>query len=265
MTLAMNASKHTASSYELAAAMTNRIGFLDWEGVSAKQFCAYVLSKGGADPLSLIEPIDTMAFEAEVDAHWGRAWATAAGQIAGFITSKPSALMQEPREGHQGAWPSGRSWDTAIHALTGSILFGFSPAERDQACAAFIGKAPWNEFTSWLRTADLPSPDDVLSGRVVFHHRPARLDRTVAVLGSCTSMVMSAPEADKKALANAFWRVLDNLTQNAAGALDLCVTTIAQLCSAELFVGNTTAYTVVGRIAPVALNAGIDLRKYTNG
>jgi hypothetical protein len=171
--------------------------------------------------------------EKRVLADWGPAWARARGVVAGFTRAAPAALHKQPAAGSPDAskaWPSHRSWEFACRALASAQVHGLSEADGDMFCAAFVGSGVTGELIEYRSKADLPDPIDVLDGRVKFKPDFKRLDRTYAVLGSCSSIVMSdvqsaggAVKAKKDAKAmKRFGALLDLLGATAEGAVDLC-------------------------------------------
>lgn len=259
--LAMNAAKDTSGAWDISPAMANRFGWLEWKGVTARQFGAYLSASGGRKKVVCDSaPVNAALLEAKVDAQWPAAWASAAGAIAGFLESHGSLLHKMPPDGvAAGPWPSARSWDFAAHALAGSIIFNLTVTERNEACAGAVGVAAWMEFSSWLVNADLPNAVDVLEGRVVFTASKQRMDRTAAVFGAMTAIVLGSSEDEQQRLAAAMWGILSSVTDSTPGTRDLAVRSVVALSQAGLMIGNKTAYKFLSTLAPIAEASGVTL------
>jgi hypothetical protein len=256
--LAMNRIGDAAGGWEIAPALANRMGWLDWEGVTPEQFSEYLISSQGRGSGAVpVDSIDPELEEAEMDARWGNAWAQASGQVTGFLTARSALFHKKPSKGADRAWPSARTWDFAAHALAGSLCYQLNEREQGLAIGAYIGDGTYAEFFTWSKSADLPDPAKLLDGNAAFEHNSARLDRTAAVLSGCTALVVP-DSADKRTIrANALWRLIERLTGGKGDAVDVCLPAVASLCRSRLMIGDNTAYKVLAKLEPVLDISGL--------
>ena len=71
------------------------------------------------------------------------------------------------------------------------------------------------ELTEWIKEQDLPDPDAILDGKETFTHNSMRLDRTHAVLNSCTARVAPVDAPNRKDRSRALWKLLRNVMEDA--------------------------------------------------
>lgn len=117
---------------------------------------------------------------------------------AAFLKSRPALFCSVPKEATQqaAAWPSPRTW------------FMASQVRTDGARVALVGSAAYAEFLQWKRAADLPSPEDVLSGKASI---PERSDARFAVLVSIASLAAR----DYKTWGKAAWGIIIKVAEHA--------------------------------------------------
>lgn len=220
-----------AGGWDLAPPMANRLGHLPWEMPNEDEWTEWLMASDDVSTTSVTEAAGTI--EKRVMAGWNEAWARQRGLVAGFIRAKPNNLHIQPASGSPDAskaWPSHRSWEAATRALASARVHGMSEADGDMFAAAFVGSGVLGELITYRKDADLPDPRELLDGKVSWKPDTKRLDRTFAVLGSTTSLIMSdvqaaggSVKAPKDAKTMKRWEVyVKLLTDTAAGAVDLC-------------------------------------------
>lgn len=187
---AQNSVEEAAGGYDLSMPLANRFGTLaDWKAPDVEAWSSWLLGVGAGK----IAPSDPEAEQRRVMARWPEAYARAAGEVSTFVRRKPALLHAQPAVGTPQAslaWPSRRTWAMATRALAASRLHGLTADDEDRYVGSFVGQAAVVELRSFLVNLDLPDPTDLLDGRVEFKHEATRLDRTVAVLSSCVSLVL---------------------------------------------------------------------------
>jgi len=253
MLLAMNRTEDAAGGWEISAPLANRMGWLDAEPPTPERFAEYLMNAGARAEA----PIDPRVEEQEVDARWPEAYAVAAGKVGGFVCAKSDMLLRKPKAGSKqaaGPWPSPRSHEFAARGMAGCLVYGMSPAEIDQVVAAYVGGSCAGEFHDWVKHNDLPNPADLLDGLATFQHNPARLDRTAAVLTSCTSLVVREGCEKRKERADALWGIHQLLADD---AVDIALGSVVAMCNARLMLGSRVAYKVLAKMEPVMTAAGI--------
>lgn len=219
-----------AGGWDLAPPMANRLGHLPWEAPTENEWTEWLMSNADEKPVA---GESAESIEKRVMAAWPGAWAKARGLVSGFIRAKPANLHKQPPSGSPDAskaWPSHRSWEAATRALASAAVHGMSEADGDMFAAAFVGSGCLGELITYRKDADLPDPTALLDGKIEWKPDTKRLDRTFAVLGSTSSLMMSdisaaggqakARKEDK--VMKRFDRFIKLLNLTAKDAVDLC-------------------------------------------
>jgi MoxR-like ATPase len=218
----------SAGGWDLAPPVANRLGHLPWEAPSESEWTDWLMASD--EGVQSSTPAEQQ--EKAVMAAWNESWSRQRGLVAGFIRSKPDALHKQPPTGSpeaSKAWPSHRSWEFATRALASAKVNGLTEADGDMFAAAFVGSGIIGELITYRAAADLPDPTALLDGRIKWKPDFKRLDRTYAVLGSTTSIMMgdvdaagTAAKAKKDArVMKRFDVYVELLAATAAGAKDL--------------------------------------------
>lgn len=213
---AANEVADAAGGWDLPHASLNRYGHLSVDSPDATEWGIAFLSDC-ARPEGSGETIDAATEEKRVIEAWPAIMAKARGLVNGFIMRRPEMLDKPPVKGAKvKSWPTPRTVVYAAEALASAELQGLSESESDELMGAFVG-VPWvSEFKTWSATADLPNPADLLDGKVKYAHDTRRLDRTLAVLGACASLVAPKTAANRKARAGAAWTLIGKVLEDAA-------------------------------------------------
>jgi hypothetical protein len=132
-------------------------------------------------------------------------------------------------------------------------------ADGDMFAAAFVGSGAIGELVEYRAKADLPDPSDLLDGKITFAPDFKRLDRTFAVLGSCTSIVMSdvataggAVKAKKDtAVMKRFSALVKLVTDTSAGAVDLCWGPAKMISKSSMHDATDDAKKLIRRLLPM--------------
>lgn len=250
---AANPTEEAAGGWDLAPPLANRFGHLDWHMPDADEWTNWLL--GDVDKEITVE-VDAVKEEARVEAAWDEAWSEARGLIAAFIRARPDLLHKQPEIGHPDssrAWPSHRTWEMATRAIAAAKVHGLTEAEADEFVSAFIGMGAVSELVSFRKKNDLPSPVEVLEGRVTFEHDKRRLDRTFAVLSSCSTYICSKSVGEDKKRQKELAKVMFELMSDVADeAIDLVYPATKALASTDLYSVSPTAKKVMKKILPVA-------------
>ncbi|MFL1381997.1 MULTISPECIES: ATP-binding protein [unclassified Nocardiopsis] len=168
-----------ADGWELSAPLANRLVHLDRE-VSAAD-----IAQGFAHGFPASGAGDAVAPTAEQVA-------AARSAVGAFLRVRPElvlAVPDDPARAGRG-WPSPRSWEAAAVALAAGRANPGAP-EAEAAVAALVvgavGEAAGFEALSWLRTLDLPAPEELLADPGL--PLPDRADRLHALLGALVAHV----------------------------------------------------------------------------
>ncbi len=278
---AANDTKDAAGGWELSPPLANRFGHVSWPGVDAQAWKDWLI---GANQTSRVDEIleqwdgkgdlptlvdkradRTTAFSPEEEERrvlkaWPEAFARAKGAVAAFVTARPDMLHSMPKAGHaerSKAWPSPRTWEMATRALGGCSVHGADDVMTNDMIEAFVGRAAAAEFLQFRVALDLPDPADVLDGKVKFKHEPTRLDRTMAVMSSCTALVTSPTCERQDERAKKFWSILHRIDD---AATDLLISPAAALIQNDLGMSSPDMKPVLVHLRPVLKEAGIRVR-----
>jgi len=256
---AANDVQDAAGGWDLAPPTANRMGHLPWELPNESEWTEWLMTEVDTTTVTN-EP--TEAVEKRVTQNWGPAWARARGLVAGFVRANPAALHRQPASGSPDAskaWPSHRSWEFACRALASAQVHGLSEADGDMFACAFVGSGTIGELVEYRAKADLPDPVDVLDGKVKFKPDFKRLDRTYAVLGSTSSVVMTGiadaggavkAKKDTKVMKR-FGVLLDLLGETAEGAVDLCWGPAKQIAKTGMHDASEDSKKLMRRLLPM--------------
>ena len=250
--------------YDLPAPVANRLGHFDWPMPSVDEWVQW-LTMAGSDKEKFG---DAAKEEARVEAAWGSAFAWSKGIVGSFLRARrvPTSdkefggqtfLHGMPRKSTDPnlskAWRSPRTWALATRALAGSRIHGLDDEEQAALVGSFVGEGAAVELFAYMRSADLPMPEDVLDGKVKLDHDPMRLDRTMAVLSSCAAFVAPPNAPKRNERAGKLWEIIGGLLGQAD---DLVVLTIYTLTNAKLH-QIKEAVPVLLKARPVLTAAGI--------
>lgn len=229
-----NPAEYAANGHELNAPQANRLAHFEWCPPSVEDWSQYmgalVAPNPGAVHADEFEP--SMADPRETEAHvlgeWGKHYATVLGVVLSFVRVRPGHLHTMPKPEDPAAskaWPSHRTWEMAVQALTTARALGLEEA-GDEVMSALVGPGVMREFLAFRRAVDLPDPAKLLDGEARYTHEQHRADRTVAVLEACAALVCPTDAEKRLPRAAALWKLLEvigekepDLVQMAAGRL----------------------------------------------
>ncbi|MFI9203072.1 AAA family ATPase [Streptomyces sp. NPDC053048] len=213
---AANPRSSAADGWELSPPLANRFVHLQW----THDHEVVVRGLGGTWPRATLPRLDPEKLPEAVD--------LARRAVCGLLAARPRLVHQLPssetRRG--GAWPSPRSWETALTLTAFATAAGSSREVLSLLVRGTVGDGPGLELLASLDRMDLPDPEVLLAdpaGAVL----PERGDLRQAVLDGVVEAVRSRPE---KARWDAAWELLVRAVET--GAPDLVVvpaTTLATL------------------------------------
>ena len=253
MLAAANPPELATTGYEMSPPNANRCGHVDWLAPTVEEHTAWMLSGAGGSAPTGARALagDPAALEARVLREWPAAWARAASLTTGFLRAQPGKKNMCPKPDDPAAsraWPSDRSWENAARALASSYVHGLDRSETETFVEAFIGGPVGREFFTFVEEQDLPDAAALLDGKIEFKHARARLDRTVAVVNGCLALLIPKPndgdqagKALRKARAERWWALLDQVTSDDRTAKDIIIAPCHLATKAGLFdVGGKT-------------------------
>lgn len=232
---ATNDVEDTPGGNDLSPPLANRFIHLRFVDPTVEEFTAYMATASGLREDAPVT-FNPLAEEERVLQAWPEAWSTATAAIGGFLRAFPGKLRVQPAAGDVGfggAWASPRSWEMAARCVAGAQVHNLSLEERQVMVAGCLGAALATELLTYLRDLDLPSAVDVLSGKVSWDISGSRLDRTMAVLRSTTSLVLNTPQDHKAfpALVLSWW---DFMAKAAQARADLATPRVQEGLAASL-------------------------------
>ena len=164
-------------------------------------------------------PIDVCAIEDQIRSGWKAAYDWAVGLVSdGYLRAHSEMMARPPADESSAAWPSARSWDTAIRALATARILGISRDAQEICIIGLVGEAAGCGLFAYMRTLDLPDPAAVLDGSVKFAHDAMRPDRTHVLLGAVCRLAVNEPS---KARTARVWTILAELQASAGSDVTL--------------------------------------------
>lgn len=249
-----------AGGWDLADPIRTRWGFMQWPEVELDAFCAHLLG-GGIDSTEA-PAVDAAREEERVLAAWPEPWARSRGLVAGFLRAKPTMLRQHPKaDGPKPeTWATLRTWESAARFLAGAELHALDAITTEAGLAGFLGPGVAGEFSEWMVRMDLPDPAEVLDGVARFSHDAKRPDRTAAVLGSLSALLVSAGCASRRERARRFFAIVEEVAGKAADLATLGINTIMRDENRRFFpefLGSKEYISAMAKLEPVTRAARI--------
>ncbi|MFH8290361.1 AAA family ATPase [Streptomyces sp. NPDC018059] len=213
---AANPRSSAADGWELSPPLANRFVHLQW----THDHDVVVRGLGGVWPRATLPRLDPRKLPEAVD--------FARRAVCGLLAARPRLVHQMPgneaRRG--GAWPSPRSWETALRLIAFATAAGSSRDVLALLVRGAVGDGPGLELLASLDRMDLPDPEALLAdpaGAAL----PERGDLRQATLDGVVEAVRRDPSKDRW---DAAWALLARAVET--GAPDLVVvpaTTLASL------------------------------------
>ncbi|MFH8561513.1 AAA family ATPase [Streptomyces sp. NPDC017988] len=213
---AANPRSSAADGWELSPPLANRFVHLQW----THDHDVVVRGLGGVWPRATLPRLDPRKLPEAVD--------FARRAVCGLLAARPRLVHQMPgneaRRG--GAWPSPRSWETALRLIAFATAAGSSRDVLALLVRGAVGDGPGLELLASLDRMDLPDPEALLAdpaGAAL----PERGDVRQATLDGVVEAVRRDPSKDRW---DAAWALLVRAVET--GAPDLVVvpaTTLASL------------------------------------
>lgn len=204
---------------------------------------------------------DSLATETHVRAQWDVAYSAAALRVCGYLQGNPEHAHKMPKESDTAsahAWPSPRTWDMLIAALTTCGILGASQESREAIVTGLVGPGCGASYLAYEKALDLPDLVEILSGRIQFAHDPHRPDRTWVVLSACASHLVRAEKAKEllPAQVSTMWTLCAEI-QAKAGS-DVVLSAVETLLLAKIQDRTHPAYKrVVAALGSALRAAGV--------
>ncbi|MGW4701914.1 AAA family ATPase [Streptomyces sp. NPDC004285] len=204
---AANPRSSAADGWELSPPLANRFVHLRWTHDAE----VVVRGLGGTWPRATLPRLDPERLAEAVD--------VARRAVCGLLTARPALVHRLPsgETMRGGAWPSPRSWETALRLIAFATAAGVSRDVLAQLVRGAVGDGPGLELLAWLDRMDLPDPELLLADPEGAE-LPERGDRRQAALEGVVEAVTRRPE---KSRWDAAWVLLARALES--GAPDLVV------------------------------------------
>lgn len=222
---AANPVECAAGGWDFEAPTANRFLHFATPKPSSQQWLKWYMGDGALNA----NPAEAMWDK--VETNWASGYARAKGLIAGFIQAKGAENLHnmpvEEDPNRSRAWPSPRMWEIAGRCA--GTLFALGKENLiDTFIHAAVGSASSIEFATWMKSADLPSPEDML--RHGWKPDRRRLDISVGALASMIEFVTKSEEP--KAWAVPAWKILNACCEE--GMTDLAMASTEMMVDAGL-------------------------------
>jgi len=254
--LAANPPEHAAGGWALEAAFANRMAHFNIGVMPVDKWGEYLMSE---DDDVAVTPITDG--EELVKKNWNRHWAAVKGSLYAFMRSNNSVFHSQPTPGSPAAglpWPSPRTWYMAGRAIATVRCLGLPKQLETILVQGLVGEGASTEWAAWEADADLPDPLDVLEKGWKVDSK--RLDRSIAVCGSFTALVVGTTDKSERVrLAALAWERLFDMTE--AGLTDIAGRAVRVLINKKL--GRKDHASLEAVAAKVVLKVGLsDASKY---
>lgn len=190
---AANPTDTTDGTFALSAASANRWCHRKVDIVPPSQWSEYMLGRYTPDLENLADSEHT------VKERWDSVWPTTVSQVTAFVNSKKGSLYSEPALGdaQRGkAWPSLRTWQWATLGIATCRALRSGDSVEQDIIDGLVGNGVGKEFRTWLKAADLPSPEEMLAKG--WPPDTARLDRSMAAYESLSQHIATIKDEKKR-------------------------------------------------------------------
>lgn len=252
---AMNPSEIASGGHKISQPLANRFGWIDFMPPTPTAWAEYMMGTGTDN---VENPLNAADEEKRVMAAWPNAYATSVGAMTSAVLRLNHLLFSKPQNGDpkaSRAWASPRTMEMATRAMASGIVHNLSQADADMFMASFIGDDVASEIIAYRNKQDLPDPSEILDGKEKFVHSPKRIDRTWAVMNSCTTLLVPTNCENRTARAKVMWDMLGDIAEDVG---DIAAAPTRQLLKAGLAKGQKGAFVVLKKLSPMLEAAGIN-------
>lgn len=205
--LAANPPKYSAGGWSLEPPMANRMAHFQLRCPSTQEWIDWLLNEGERKELDVIRSEETLR------SRWNDKRSFVSGLLAGYMRDRQTALHTQPLPTHSQSgycWPSPRTWALAGRMMSTVYALDMPDTLILPVVEGCIGEGAAAEFLTWVRKADLPSPEEVLTKG--WTPNTKRLDITMAVTSAVASYVRGMQDKSAQAEAGvAAWGFLKSV------------------------------------------------------
>ena len=210
---AANPPKWSTSGFTLASPTANRMCHLQVHCPPVDEWIHHMISEE-------VKPqFDAASTEDLIRAKWGAVYSHVKALFVGYMKSRPQMLHIHPNIDSAQAgycWPSTRTWKLAARIKATAEILGQAETVSHTMVEGCVGEGAAADFYIWARSADLPTPQEVLKMNWTPDRR--RLDIAFAVLTSVTQYVLSIQDKKEATeVAIGAWRLYSNFIEASLG------------------------------------------------
>ena len=175
-----NSAKVATGGRKLSGPLANRFTHVPWHGFDPKQTLAYLQKNKGKFPQAQKADWRQVKYtQAEIekitDEHWDAYFGQASIDVfGGFLVAKPQMKHVEPKPNSpemDGPWPTTRAWTTVARwiatyrILNDHTSHKISKDTLRTMVAGTIGDDAAESFWKYIKSRNLPNPEDFILGR----------------------------------------------------------------------------------------------------
>lgn len=186
---AANPPKWSANGFQMTPPTANRFAHFQVKCPPVEKFAQYLICEE-AKPI-----FDAGGTEDSIRAQWGSVYGYEKSKLIGYLQSQPHSLHHEPEPDHPQSgynWGSPRMWRMGIRMVSAAKILGYNEEIQNLVLEGCVGEGLAFDYQTWVRQANLPTPEEVL--RTGWAPDMRRLDVAYAVLISTTQYATSAPD-----------------------------------------------------------------------
>jgi hypothetical protein len=171
--------------------MANRVLTLDYQPPTIDEHRDYMQSLANGHRPKL-PTIDVVAEEKRVLERFPEVFAKYVGMETAFLGSLPkykNKNLDQPDPSNAQGWYSDRSCEAAVRFMASAEIQGLEDDTVDTGLVGLVGKEWTDAFVTFRENVDMPNIKDFLDGKTQWKHNAKRLDRTVALLSGCVTLL----------------------------------------------------------------------------
>lgn len=228
---AQNPEEIATAGYRLSPPVANRFVHLVDHGPTEDEWVKWSTDGEGWKTTHTLESLANL-----VTTEWPKVWPSVQGLFAAFMSTQHGTGLLHNRPALENpnsarAWPSHRTWDFGRRGWSTSKILMRSDTVRDSLLEACVGVGAATAFVEYAAKTDIPTPDDVLSGK--WKITKDRLDIVLAAYTSATGFVIQCPDRKEQlAMAPKMWEALHRLMTSEME--DIVVSPVKSLLQASL-------------------------------
>jgi len=229
---AANPPESSSGGWELTAPNANRFCHFEWQTPSPSAWAQWLLTRNGV-AIPAKPTLDV--------AEWMGHYDMEARILGQFIKGASSYLHNMPAEGspQRGrAWPSPRSWVSALHARVTAKTLDAPSDVADLILEGCVGTTATAAYLTYCSKLDLPSPEQVLAGH--WKYDPIRSDIAYLALHN-TLQYIRAQDTSEVRLACAEALMPTIVTIQRSGQIDIVMPIMTALVDRAIGVRLATA------------------------